>query len=68
LDSNTKEVLQYSGCAFDNERDIVVEKEFAAGDYAIYVEVDWNAGVNDKYLAVSCYGEKSVQFSELQLP
>lgn len=41
LDKNTKEVLHYSGCAFDNERDIVVEKTFEPGYYALYIEVDW---------------------------
>ncbi|CAD8113581.1 unnamed protein product [Paramecium sonneborni] len=67
LDNNTKEVLHYSGSAFDNERDIVVEKEFQPGFYALYVEVDWSQNY-DRYLAVSCYGSKSVQFSELQFP
>ncbi|CAD8194518.1 unnamed protein product [Paramecium octaurelia] len=65
LDKNTKEVLHYSGCAFDNERDIVVEKLFEPGYYALYIEVDW-AQNYDRYLAISCYGSNSVQFSELQ--
>lgn len=42
LDNNTNEVLHYSGAAFDNERDIVVEKEFVPGYYALYIEVDWS--------------------------
>ncbi|CAD8122197.1 unnamed protein product [Paramecium sonneborni] len=65
LDNNTKEVLYYSGSAFDNERDIIVEKVFEPGFYSLYVEVDWEQNY-DRYLAVSCYGSKSVQFSELQ--
>jgi calpain-15 len=28
LDDKTNEVLHYSGAAFDNEREIVIEKEF----------------------------------------
>lgn len=42
MDDNTKEVLHYSGCAFDNERDIVIEKDFLPGNYALYIEVDWS--------------------------
>ncbi|CAD8129867.1 unnamed protein product [Paramecium sonneborni] len=67
LDNNTKEVLYYSGSAFDNQRDIVVEKEFEPGYYALFVEVDWEQNY-DRYLAIFCYGSKSVQFSELQFP
>ncbi|CAD8190588.1 unnamed protein product [Paramecium pentaurelia] len=65
LETNKKEVLHYSGSAFENERDIVVEKVFEPGYYALYVEVDWTQNY-DRYLAVSCYGSKSVQFSELE--
>ncbi|CAD8199562.1 unnamed protein product [Paramecium octaurelia] len=67
LDAHKKEVLHYSGSAFDNERDIVVEKIFEPGYYALYVEVDW-AQNYDRYLAISSYGSKSVQFTELEFP
>ncbi|CAD8129503.1 unnamed protein product [Paramecium sonneborni] len=40
LDNKTKEILYYSGSAFDIERDVVVEKLLEPGYYSLYVEVD----------------------------
>ncbi|CAD8119973.1 unnamed protein product [Paramecium sonneborni] len=65
LDNSTKEILNYSGSVYDVERDMVVENEFEPGFYLLNVEVDWSQNYN-RYLAVSCYVSKSVQFSELQ--
>ncbi|CAD8130411.1 unnamed protein product [Paramecium sonneborni] len=59
------EILHYSGSVYDDERDMVVENEFEPGFQLLYVEVDWSQHCN-RYLTVSCYGSKSVQFSELQ--
>ncbi|CAD8099985.1 unnamed protein product [Paramecium sonneborni] len=66
LDSKNLEVLNYSGFAFNQERDIDFEKEFEPGSYVIYVEVDWDQNCN-RNLAVSCYGSQKVEFQELCL-
>lgn len=42
VDPKSNVITSYKGDAFDNDRDIVVEAEFEPGDYAIYVEVEWN--------------------------
>lgn len=41
IDQNTTQINTYAGDAFDNDRDLIIEANLDAGDYAIYVEMDW---------------------------
>jgi hypothetical protein len=61
IDENTNEVHTFTGHTIDNEREIIVEGDFEEGNYALYVEMDWNTDfVRD--IVLSCYGEVAVVF------
>ncbi|KAM3137969.1 hypothetical protein pb186bvf_009864 [Paramecium bursaria] len=64
IDPQTNIATTYLGSKMDNSRDVVVEGQFEAGDYAVYLEVDWNDP--DRYLSIQQYGQQAVQFSEQQ--
>lgn len=63
IDSETSQISSFVGDVFDNDRDIAIEANLDEGDYAIYLEADWNQpSIRD--IVVSCYGSQAVAFSE----
>jgi hypothetical protein len=43
IDVKTNTILQYIGDKMDVERDVYVEGTFPKGEYAVYIEVEWNS-------------------------
>ena len=42
IDPKTNQVSSYLGDKMEFDREVVVESDFEAGDYAIYLEVEWS--------------------------
>jgi hypothetical protein len=41
IDKQTNQVSSFVGGTMDNDRDIKIETDLEAGDYAVYCELDW---------------------------
>lgn len=56
IDPKTNQVFNYKGGTMKYGRETVVESTFEPGNYAIYIEIEWNQDIV-RDMVVSCYGE-----------
>jgi hypothetical protein len=59
-----KSLSYVKGKANAYARDVWIECELEAGDYAVYVEIDWDGTFTDQ-LGFSCYSESSIELKNI---
>jgi calpain-15 len=46
------------------DREASIEYTFEAGDYVVYIEVDWAQSLN-RHLVLNTYGSNEISFNEM---